>query len=214
VLVRFGPFALDARRRQLLLGVEEVHLSPKAFALLLALVEARPSALSKLEIQSRLWPDTFVDEGNLSVLVAEIRAALADMARAPRFIRTVHGFGYAFCADTTTDNAARAAKGGRAWLTWQGGRVPLADGENVLGRDPDASAWLDSPGVSRRHACVRLNGSEAVLEDLGSKNGTYIGDARVTSAVRLADGDRIRVGSMLVTFRLSAGGRSTRTLAP
>ncbi|NOT27648.1 MAG: hypothetical protein HOP16_16295 [Acidobacteria bacterium] len=97
--IRFGPFTLDFERRQLTNAGEDIHLEPKAFELLSALVLERPKALSKAELQERLWPGTFVAEANLSNLVAEIRAALGDPARAPTFVRTVHGFGYAFCGD-------------------------------------------------------------------------------------------------------------------
>ena len=97
--IRFGPFTLDLGSRQLTNAGEEIHLEPKAFELLSALVLERPKALSKADLQERLWPGTFVAEANLSNLVAEIRAALGDPARAPKFVRTAHGFGYAFCGD-------------------------------------------------------------------------------------------------------------------
>ena len=108
--IRFGPFTLDLESRQLTSGGEEVHLEPKAFELLSALVLERPKALSKADLQERLWPGTFVAEANLSNLVAEIRAALADPARAPKFVRTAHGFGYAFCgeAEPLTDHVDAA----------------------------------------------------------------------------------------------------------
>lgn len=212
MLFRFGLFAFDSGRRQLLRGGEDVHLSPKAFALLKLLIEARPSAVSKTEIHRGLWPDIFVSEGNIPVLVAEIRATLGDAARSPRFVRTVHRFGYAFCAETITGGATAPSNGSSsAWLVWEGGRAPLAQGENVLGRDPQCAAWFDSAGVSRRHARIRLYGTDALLEDLGSKNGTYLRDARVTSAAPLRDGDRIRVGPLLVTFLLSPEAASTDT---
>jgi Tol biopolymer transport system component/DNA-binding winged helix-turn-helix (wHTH) protein len=99
VRIRFGPFTLDLESRQLTSGGEAVHLEPKAFELLSALVLARPKALSKADLQERLWPGTFVAEANLSNLVAEIRAALGDPARAPKYVRTAHGFGYAFCGE-------------------------------------------------------------------------------------------------------------------
>jgi eukaryotic-like serine/threonine-protein kinase len=99
VRIRFGPFTLDLESRQLTNAGEEIHLEPKAFELLSALVLERPKALSKGDLQERLWPGTFVAEANLSNLVAEIRAALGDPARAPKFVRTAHGFGYAFCGD-------------------------------------------------------------------------------------------------------------------
>lgn len=97
--LEFGEFAFDSATREVLRGAEAVHLSPKAFQLLLMLIERRPAAISKQDLQSGLWPDTFVSEANLGVLVAEIRSALGDNAREPRFIRTVYGFGYAFCGD-------------------------------------------------------------------------------------------------------------------
>jgi Tol biopolymer transport system component/DNA-binding winged helix-turn-helix (wHTH) protein len=101
VRICFGPFTLDLESRQLSNTGEEIHLEPKAFELLSALVIERPKALSKADLQERLWPGTFVAEANLSNLVAEIRAALGDPARAPKFVRTVHGFGYAFCGEAT-----------------------------------------------------------------------------------------------------------------
>ena len=97
--IRFGPFTLDLESRQLTNAGEEIHLEPKAFELLSALVLERPKVISKADLQERLWPGTFVAEANLSNLVAEIRAALGDPARAPKFVRTSHGFGYAFCGD-------------------------------------------------------------------------------------------------------------------
>jgi Tol biopolymer transport system component/DNA-binding winged helix-turn-helix (wHTH) protein len=110
VRIRFGPFTLDLESRQLTSGGEDVHLEPKAFELLSALVLARPKALSKADLQERLWPGTFVAEANLSNLVAEIRATLGDPARAPKYVRTAHGFGYAFCgeAEQSTDPAEAA----------------------------------------------------------------------------------------------------------
>src|SRR5262245_3995756 len=87
---------MDVGTRQLLEADREVHLSPKAFDLLAALLGARPRALSKAELHALLWPDTFVSEANLAVLVAEIRDAIDDDARTPRFVRTVQRYGYAF----------------------------------------------------------------------------------------------------------------------
>jgi TolB-like protein/DNA-binding winged helix-turn-helix (wHTH) protein/tetratricopeptide (TPR) repeat protein len=96
--IQFGDFALDESRRQLFGGGEAVHLSPKAFQLLSILIQERPRAISKNDLQERLWPDTFVTEGNLSSVVAELRSALGDDAHEPRFIRTLYGFGYSFAA--------------------------------------------------------------------------------------------------------------------
>jgi len=96
--VQFGEFLLDEARRQLLRRGDPVHLSPKAFHLLSILVAETPRAISKSDLQERLWPQTFVTEGNLTTTVGELRSALGDDAREPRFVRTVHGFGYSFAA--------------------------------------------------------------------------------------------------------------------
>ena len=94
--VRFGPFVLDSESRELLRDGHRVPLSPKAFDLLSILVASRPKAISKGELQERLWPATFVVEKNLANLVSEIRDAIGDDPSDPRFIRTVPRFGYAF----------------------------------------------------------------------------------------------------------------------
>lgn len=100
----FGDFVLDRDTRQLIRGDVPVSLSPKALQLLGLLVESHPRALSKTELQERLWPGTFVVEKNLTNLVSEIREALGDDPATPRFIRTVHRFGYAFHAATSMDS--------------------------------------------------------------------------------------------------------------
>jgi DNA-binding winged helix-turn-helix (wHTH) protein len=217
VRICFGPFTVDLETRQLLRDAREIHLTPKAFELLTALVLERPKVLSKTTLQERLWPGTFVAEANLSNLIAEIREALDDRARAPKFIRTAHGFGYAFCGDTAAPPAGRqaaAAKRPTCWLEWDQRQFPLSIGEHVIGRDPDLEVTLDSATVSRRHARVVVTAEGSLLEDFGSKNGTFRGSERVTSPVPLADGDAIRIGSLLLTFRMRALGMSTETQAP
>jgi hypothetical protein len=166
----------------------------------------RPKVLSKAVLQDGLWPGTFVAEANLSNLVAEIREALGDDAHNPTFVRTAHGFGYAFCADATTIETSqdRGADRPSCWLEWDKRRFPLSPGEHVIGRDPDVEVRLDSSTVSRRHARLVVTPEGAVLEDFGSKNGTFRGDERVTAPVQLADGDAIRIGSLLVTFHARA----------
>ena len=213
---RFGPFILDLDTRQLTRENREIHLEPKAFELLLTLASARPKVLAKAVLQTRLWPDTFVAEANLSNLVAGIREALGDSARAPVWIRTVHGFGYAFCGDATTLPGPHetAPTGSSCWLEWGQHRFPLSIGEHIIGRDPDVEVRLDASTVSRRHARLVVTAEGTVLEDFGSKNGTVCGDKRVTSPVELADGDAIRIGSLLVTFHVRTPFGPTETQVP
>jgi DNA-binding winged helix-turn-helix (wHTH) protein len=212
----FGPFILDLDTRQLSKADREIHVSPKAFELLAALVADQPKVLSKAVLQERLWPETFVAEANLSNLVAEIREALSDQARAPRFIRTAHGFGYAFCGNATElPNQNRiGADRPACWLEWGRRRFPLSVGEHVIGRDPDLEVSLDATTVSRRHARLVVTAERAMLEDFGSKNGTFVGSERVTSPVELANGDAIRIGSILLTFHSRALLMSTDTQGP
>jgi len=208
--VGFGEFALDTGTRELLRSGQPVHLSPKAYQLLAILVEGRPSALSKSDLQGRLWPDTFVVEANVANLVGEIRDALGDDPRRPRYLRTVRGFGYAFHGAAAAESPA-AASGTVCRLIWKGGRATLSEGEHILGRDAEASVVLGSPSVSRRHARILVAGNEAKLEDLGSKNGTFLNDRRVAAPQSLADGDTLRVGSVGLTFRILPSAASTQT---
>jgi DNA-binding winged helix-turn-helix (wHTH) protein len=214
--VRFADFVLDLPTRELLRGGRRIHLSPKAFQLLAELVENRPRALSKVDLQRRLWPDTFVAEVNVANLVAEVRKALGDGARTPRFVRTVHRFGYAFCADATEVDEPRAggatdAERPRYRLIWTGGRTTLGEGEYILGRSREQDVWLDSTSVSRRHARLVVSAEGVTLEDLGSKNGTYVRGERLAAPARVAEGDEVRLGSVRIKLRRLGSEGSTDT---
>ena len=216
--LRLGEFVLDPDRRLVLRGDEELHLQPKAYELLELLVRSRPRALSKLKIRGHLWPDTVVGDASLTVLVGELRAALGDDAKQPRYVRTVFGFGYALAAEVaeegvTVGPAVVPAGEALARVLWEKRVIPLVIGDNILGRDEGATVRIDAPGISRQHACIRLCGDEATLTDLGSKNGTYLGDADspIAGPVPLEDGARFRLGRVLLVFRSSAEAGATRT---
>jgi DNA-binding winged helix-turn-helix (wHTH) protein len=212
--VSFEDFVFSAGTRQLTRGDVELHLSPKAFDLLRMLLEARPTAMSKAELTDRLWPETFVGDANLSVLVAEIRAILGDRPRNPRFIRTVQRYGYAFsgaATDRRPSSSARMSGEASCWLVSGVARTPLAQGPNIIGRDPNASVWLDLPGVSRQHARVVVSGAQVTVVDLESKNGTYVRGERIRAAVTAADGDEIRVGPATFTLRILSASAATQT---
>ena len=215
--LQFGEFTLDVDTRQLLRAGADVHLSPKAFDLLTALLQNRPRALSKSELQEILWPATFVAESNLSSLIAELRHALGDTPRQTRFIRTVQRFGYAFASPATEIQEPRArapARPAGCWVTWENGQAALASGANLVGRDRDVAVWLDSPTVSRHHARIMIAGTEATIEDLGSKNGTFVRGTRITDRSTLSDGDAIRIGSVDVVFRMVSAVSSTKSVGP
>ncbi len=209
--VRFGDCVLDADRRELLRGEQPVPLTGKAYQLLELLLEKRPSAVSKAEIHERLWPATFVSEVNLATLVFEIRRAIGDRARQPQFLRTVRGFGYAFCAEPPVERAEASSEAVVCRLFWGDREVSLHPGENILGRDPNAAVWIDSNTVSRHHARIVVTAQGATLEDLGSKNGTFLRGRKLDSPATIEDRDDFLLGSVRVRFRAVPRPSSTAT---
>jgi DNA-binding winged helix-turn-helix (wHTH) protein len=199
--LRFADFIFDSETRELLQSGQPVTLSPKAFQLLEILMENRPKALSKSQLHDRLWPNTFVVEANLSNLIGEVRRALDDQPRQPRYVRTVHRFGYAFRGETA--DLARSDTGKVVCrVIWAGGSAMLREGEHIIGRDSEATVFLDSPSVSRRHARIRVADGHATFEDLGSKNGSSVRGRRAHGPISLADGDVITTGVVELTFRI------------
>ena len=212
--VRFGECVLDSGTRQLSVRGATVHVQPKAFQLLELLLENRPKAVSKSQIHERLWPGTFVADSTLTSLLVEVRDVIGDEAQRPRYVRTVHGFGYAFCGDAQEEReAARPVRphGLHCWILYADKRTALEPGETVIGRDPNAGLFIDDPSVSRRHARIVLTGEGATLEDLGSKNGTLLEDRKIDAPMRLNDAARIRIGTVALTFRRFSLPASTET---
>jgi DNA-binding winged helix-turn-helix (wHTH) protein len=199
--IRFDRFELDEGRRLLLRDGEPLHVAAKQFALLQLLIEHRPNAISKRELYDRLWPNTYVSDANLPSLIAELRSLLDDDARESRFIRTVHGFGYAFCGAIDDAPARIGIENAVATLIGEHWTIRLAPGETILGRDPSLRAAIDDPSVSRRHAAIACEDGGCQLRDLGSKNGTSLGGVRVGETPReLHDGDAITIGGVRLVF--------------
>ena len=207
----FADCVFDSGTREITRAGREAPISPKALCLLEILVERRPNAVSKEQLHELLWPDTFVADANLPNLVAELRAGLGDDARRPGIIRTLPRFGYAFCA-----KSAPAPSGpGHAVvfkLIWRGREIALDPGENVLGRDPSCAACIDVGSVSRRHARIVVSEDRATVEDMGSRNGTFLKGKAVESPCALSDGDSVRLGTAEMTVRRFVGGVPTEPL--
>jgi DNA-binding winged helix-turn-helix (wHTH) protein len=212
VTYAFGSVRVDASARAISSTAGAVHLTRKAFDLLLLLLESRPDAVSKEQIYARVWPDTFVAESSLQSVVHEIRQAIDDPGARQSWIRTVHGIGYSFRGDVQiVDPPSRAPRKQQpaAWLVGESTRVALHAGENVLGRGTDVDVIeVDAPTISRRHARIVV-GESMILEDLASKNGTWLKDERLTAPRVLTDGDVVRLGSTSFTFRLARQPKST-----
>jgi len=212
VRLTFGGCVADFDKREILLAGRPVHVEPRALRFLELLVAARPRALSKDELRGMLWPGTFVTERSLARLAWDLRKVLGDDPDDPRYIRTVRRFGYAFCAQVDQfprpDGSAVAF-----WLLWAGRRIALHEGENVLGREHEATACIDVRSVSRRHARITVSGDRATLEDLGSKNGTFLEGEPVRGPALLTDGDRVRIGTVEMTVRRDESALSTQSNA-
>jgi DNA-binding winged helix-turn-helix (wHTH) protein len=204
--VSFGEFVLDSERRLLERRGEPVHLSPKAFGVLELLMAERPRAVSKQVLLDRIWPDVVVEEQNVKTAIFEIRTALGE---AGSFIRTLQRYGYAFAADTQP----KVAEDTGARLLTRDHTYALRSGENLIGRDASCPIALTATGVSRRHARIEICDGGALLEDLGSKNGTWRNDERIATAVELSDGDSIRIGIVRLTFRSKPLSGKTTTLS-
>lgn len=210
----FGACSFDRERRELTRDGSPVHAGPQLLRLLELLIDARPSALTKDEIHRSLWPATFVSDGTLTSLIAELRDAIGDDARSSRLVRTIHGYGYLFSGDivaeprqdapTATPAVCRIIAGDR--------EIGLPPGEHILGRATDAAVFVDDVGVSRHHARIVVTSAGATLEDLGSKNGTMLDGLPIAGRCTLADGAAIVLGSTSLRFRLSSGEASTATV--
>ncbi len=213
--LRFADCAFDEDTREVFREGRSCPVSPKAFALLALLIERRPGAVSREDIHAQLWPDVHVSEANLANLVVELRSALGDNARKPRLIRTVPRFGYAFSGDARPDHPRREPATGAPRLVyrlvWGRREISLDPGENLIGRDREAAVWIDDDSVSRRHARVSVDDDGATIEDLGSKNGTYVGDRKIKGPARLSDRDIVRVGP--ATLKLRVFKRTGSTLS-
>jgi hypothetical protein len=153
-----------------------------------------------------------VSEASLQALISDIRQAIGDDGRRRAMVRTIHGVGYAFTADVIEEDVPAAVEKVRAWLVGELGRIPLQPGENLLGRGGAAVTEIDETTVSRRHARLTLRHADALLEDLDSKNGTWLHDERVTGPVVVADGDVVRLGSARFTVRIASDAGSTASL--
>jgi DNA-binding winged helix-turn-helix (wHTH) protein len=216
VRVVFGDYEFDARRRLLLRHGRATPLSLKAFELLECLLDRRPEAVSKTELVQHLWPDTFVSDASLHNIVAEVRAALVDDPRTPRYIRTVPRYGYAFHGDAqpftaAADEVPRTTKPGPR-LVSRRREWPLSQGASIVGRDRECVVRIDSPSVSRRHARIVVTGAKATIEDQGSKNGTSVNGNEVRGPVELEEGAQVRIGSVTMTYRTMDALPSTRTV--
>lgn len=204
-VARFGSFEVDLTTRELRRNGVRLRLQPQPVAVLAALVERPGDLVTREELRSKLWPgDVFIDfDHSLNKAVSKLRAALDDEGDRSQFIETLAGRGYRFISPVSVEGPSRA-RPILARLLYQSRTVSLPAGTHVIGREEGLLARIDSATVSRRHAQLVLGEGKASIEDLRSKNGTHVNDRRIASPTELADGDRIRIGSIAIVFRTNA----------
>ncbi len=209
--VRFDDFLLDTDTPALTRGGHDRPLSRKALQLLAILLERRPRAAAHEELREELWSTASSSRRSLSSLVTELRKVLGDEAREPRYIKTVHGVGYAFCGnanDTQPLKLDSLLPPGS--LMWGERCFILVEGANLIGRTADCHVVIESPLVSRHHACVRVGPKSVSVEDLGSRNGTLLQGKRIAKSTPLKDGDLLNVGPALLLYCAPKGPATRR----
>jgi DNA-binding winged helix-turn-helix (wHTH) protein len=196
VRYRFGEWLLDRESRVLCRADTPVSVQPKHFELLTLLIERRPAVVTKNEIFRRLWPDVVVEEANVHNLVSDLRKILDDGDH--QWLRTVHRFGYSFAGEAAEE--AGEGKASAFELRIGARSYPLLEGENLIGRDEKATVLIDAPGISRLHARITIAGQIATVEDLGSKNGTFVGTRRINAPTAVREGDPLVFARLAAIF--------------
>ena len=212
---RVGDWLVEPNLDRISRGGEVRTLRPRVTELLVCLAERPGELASREHLVDGVWQTEFVTVSALTHLVAELRRALGDDAEDPRYVETIPRRGYRLIAevapagptpDRTSDAALRFLL-----VDPEGVEIALGEGENVIGRSPDATVRVDSREVSRRHARIMIRGAVATLEDLGSKNGTSLRGRRLEQPARLRHADEIQIGVNVARFRFRAVEDRTRT---
>jgi DNA-binding winged helix-turn-helix (wHTH) protein len=200
---RLGDWLVEPSLNRISKDEISVQLELKVMDVLVCLVERAGEMVTRQEIIDRVWATGFIADNTLSHAIAEMRTALGDDAREPHYIETIPRRGYRMIAPVAPIDADRVQPSGSVfWLTGAGVELVLRQGENLIGRAPDAYVRIKSPKISRRHARITVDGESAVVEDLGSKNGTFVGDVRVDRPTPLGHADQIRLGQLAALLRI------------
>lgn len=226
--LRFGEFELDVAAYTLRRNGQRIKLEKVPMELLVLLVRRPGILVNRAEIYAALWgSDVFVDHDSaINTAVRKIRRALGDDAEHPRFLETVVGKGYKFIAalephgadasldgrdgDAGAECSARLHDPLPHYLLTRGKReFVLERGENLLGRDPEARVYVDHPSVSRRHARISIDSTSVVLEDLRSRNGTFLDGRKIDVPTQIQHGSMIGLGPITLTLVVLPAGAST-----
>ena len=216
-MLRFGPFELDVAAYELRRAGERVPLENRPMDLLVLLAERAGTLTDRETIQHALGDDgVFLDwAAAINTAVRKIRRALGDDVCQPRYIETVVGKGYRFVAPVARLDPLRSEAGPTWFVTQDSREFPLAPGDNLIGRDAAVCVRLGHPSVSRRHARIRIGDGRAMVDDLGSRNGTFVDGRRIGShiACGLRNGTILGIGSVTLHVVALLASASTTPLS-
>jgi DNA-binding winged helix-turn-helix (wHTH) protein len=192
----------------------EVRLRPRAMDVLTALAVASGKLVTKRDLIDEVWRTEFVGDHALTQVIAELRAALGDDARNPAFIENIPRRGYRLVADVIPVAVSSISPNGATMpfkLVTEKGSLSLSQGSTVIGRTDEAEICIDKTEVSRCHAMITVQGTTAIIEDLGSKNGTFVNGHQVAGPTPLTNGDEIWIGRSVARMRFLIEGEPTKT---
>ena len=148
---RFGNFVLDPARRTLSRAGSPISLTPKAFDVVLFLVQNPNRLVTKEELLQAVWGDTFVEEGNLTQYISLLRKALGDNSEDTRLIVTIARKGYQFTADVAESQAAESGK--KIAVQVRSAEISPADTQTLL-KSPADEAVTKAPMYLRNAAAL------------------------------------------------------------
>lgn len=200
-----GEWFVEPELGRLTRGDATVDLELKVMDVLLCLARCSGNLVTRQDLIDTVWATEYISDNTLTHAIAELRSALGDDAKSPSYIETIHRRGYRLLLDAfeLEDIEPRASQEPSSfYVITDDRRVRLVGGDNLIGRIPWAAVTVDSLQVSRRHARIVIDEATAILEDLSSKNGTFLNGRRLDGAAPLADGDRIGLGKNVVVLQL------------
>jgi DNA-binding winged helix-turn-helix (wHTH) protein len=208
---RLGEWLVQPSLCRISRGEKTLHLRPKVMDLLVCLAGKAGKVVSKQALIDAVWAKEFISDTALSRAVFELRQALGDDDAQPRYVETIAKRGYRLVApvEPVAEPAALGAATSPFAVVIGEREVRLTEGENLIGRGTDVPLHLDSMEASRHHARILVAGGRAVLEDLGSMNGTVVRGQRIKAATELTDRDVIVIGGISLVFRETSRDGST-----
>jgi DNA-binding winged helix-turn-helix (wHTH) protein len=216
---RLDDWCVEPRLGRMIRGQVVITLRPRVMDALVVLAASSGKVVTKRELVDQVWSAGYVADNTVVHCINEIREALGETGSKSRLLQTVPRRGYRLLALVSPIGdiaSVHAIDGARYQLVSDRWVAYLLDGNNLVGRGGESRILAPSVRVSRHHAEIRVNGAEVVVADLGSKNGTFVGDRRITGATSVEDGDTIKFADVSVVFcqRATGGLYRTETMDP